>query len=218
MRLSAIRIATLRRVCDSLLIALIVVVLFGVVLGRIVPMTGRTTLIVGGGSMAPAIPLGAAVIVDPVAQHDIAVGDVVSLRSGPVKAVFTHRVTRVVSATDGVWVETKGDANPSIDPSLTPATSVIGRVSVTIPYAGFLVALLSIPSGVIFVVFLAGVLLTLTWLLESFEIDVATRDARLTQAAGATASIAPRGTLRMARARRFRHIRHVTTGAAGRGD
>src|SRR5689334_5903027 len=210
MRLSARRFATLRRVCDSLLIALIVVVLFGVMLGRVVPLTGRTTLVIGGGSMEPTIPMGAAVVVDPVAAGEIHVGDVVSLRTGTtLAAIFTHRVTRIVER-DGIpWVETKGDANVAVDPSITSTEHVIGRVSATIPYAGFLLALLSVPSGVLFVVLLAAVLLTLTWLLESFEIDLAIRDARL----------APRPpTPRATRARRLRHAREAAGGAVGPGD
>jgi len=210
MRLSARRFATLRRVCDSLLIALIAVVLFGVVLGRVVPLTGRTTLIIGGGSMEPAISMGTAVIVDPVPAGDIRVGDVVSLRTGPgLTAIFTHRVTRIVER-DGVpWVETKGDANAAADPSITSTEHVIGRVSATVPFAGYLLALLSVPSGVLFVVFLAAVLLTLTWLLESFEIDLAVREARL---------LPQPPTVRATRARRLRHARHATGGAAGPGD
>src|SRR5262245_25895831 len=209
MRLSARRFATLRRVCDSLLVALIAVVLFGVVIGRVVPLTGRTTLIIGGGSMEPAIHMGTAVVVDPVVATEIRIGDVVSLRTGPdLTAIFTHRVTRIVER-DGIpWVETKGDANAAADPSITSTQHVIGRVSAAIPYAGYLLALLSVPSGVLFVVFLAAVLLTLTWLLESFEFDFAVRDARLLP--GPTT---PRAT----RARRLRHARHVAGGAAGPG-
>ena len=213
MRLTPRRFATLRRVCDSLLIALIVVVLFGVVLGRLVPLTGRTTLIIGGGSMEPSIRMGTAVIVEPVAPSAIRVGDVVSLRTGPdLQAIFTHRVTRIVER-DGIpWVETKGDANATADPSITSSAHVIGRVSATIPYAGFVLALLSVPSGVLFVVFLAAVLLTLTWLLESFEIDLAIRDARLPP----TPSTPP--TVRTVRARRLRHSRQAAGGTAGPGD
>jgi signal peptidase len=94
---------TLRRVCDTLLIALILVVLFGVVLGRLVPMTGRTTLIIGGGSMEPAIPIGAAVVVAAIPAAELAVGEVVSLRTGTnLKSIFTHRVTRIVQREDGL--------------------------------------------------------------------------------------------------------------------
>ena len=56
----------IRRVLDALLLALIVVVLGGVVLGKLVPLTGRQTIVIGGGSMEPAVPLGAAVIIKPV--------------------------------------------------------------------------------------------------------------------------------------------------------
>jgi signal peptidase I len=165
-------IATFRRIVDSLLILLIVVVLFGMVLGRLVPLTGRTTLIIGGGSMEPTLDVGTAIVVDPVAPADIRVGDIVSLRSGTErKSIFTHRVTRIVAHDGTIWIETKGDANPTVDPSITSPADVIGRVSVTIPYAGFLLALLSAPSGIVFVLCLAIVLLLLVWLIESFEAD-----------------------------------------------
>ena len=178
--------ATLRWLADTMLLCLILVVLFGVVLGRIVPLTGRETLVIGGSSMEPSIPLGAAVVIEPVAATDIRVGDVVSLRSGPeLRSIFTHRVTRVVARSDGTWFETKGDANATIDPSLTPARHVIGRVTLTVPYAGYLLTLLSIPSGVILVILLAAVLLTLTRLLESFEIE------RLGRAPSPVATVAP---------------------------
>ena len=164
------RAATLRRVTDCLLLVVILVVLFGVLLGRVVPMTGGQTLIIAGGSMEPALPIGAAVVVDPVAPPGLAVGDVISLRTGTeLKHIFTHRITRIVQRADGPWVETKGDANAHVDPSLTPASQVIGRVARSIPYAGFLLALLSVPSGVLLVILLAGLLLALTWLLESYE-------------------------------------------------
>jgi signal peptidase len=211
---------TLRRVCDSLLIALILVVLFGVVLGRLVPMTGRTTLIIGGGSMEPAIPIGAAVVVDPVRPADLAVGDVVSLRTGTnLKSIFTHRVTRIVQHDDGFWVETKGDANASVDPSLTPAANLIGRVSRSIPYAGYLLALLSIPSGVLFVILLAGLLLTVTWLLETYEIELVARTPdpaplRPPPPTGGGSTESPIPSERSRRALRLRRARH----AASPGD
>ena len=169
----------LRRILDALLVTLIVVVLVGVALGRLVPMLGHETFIIGGGSMEPAIPIGAAVVDEPVAPGDLRVGDVVSLRSGPeLKNVFTHRIIRLVPRADGLWIETKGDANRTIDPSITPSAQVIGRVVLTVPYGGYLLRLLSIPAGVIFVICLAGVLFAMTWLLETLEVDHRPRRAR----------------------------------------
>lgn len=228
MTLTPRRFATLRRICDSLLIVLIAVVLFGVVLGRLVPLSGRTTLIIGGGSMAPALPIGAAVVVEPVDPGTLRVGDVVSLRSGSdLQSIFTHRVTSIVPRENTVWVETKGDANADVDPSIASAEHVIGRVSATIPYAGFLLALLSVPSGVLFVVLLAAVLLTLIWLLESFEVDLVARapskpDQRTPQSSPdpvrGTPVATAAGTTRDARAARLRHARRAAMDPLGPSD
>jgi len=161
----------LRRVIDLALVAVVATTLFGIALGRVVPLSGAATFVVAGGSMEPAIPLGAAVIVNPVAPGDLAVGDVVSLRSGPQRAVFTHRIIRIAERDGQRWLETKGDANDAPDPSITPASSVLGREALTIPLAGFLVALLSIPSGILFVIALGIVLLMSSWMLDRDPAD-----------------------------------------------
>jgi signal peptidase I len=161
----------LRRIVDAALIGLIVVVLFGLILGKIVPLTGRQTIIIGGGSMAPAIGLGSAIVVAPVRPTDLARGDVVSLQVGADRATFTHRIIDVIARPDGIWVRTKGDANAEPDPTLVPASSIIGRVEMSVPFAGYLMALLSLPVGVLFLLGLAATLLAIAWLLESLESD-----------------------------------------------
>ena len=180
MRILGRSTATLRRLLDAVLIGLIVVVLFGVLLGKVVPLTGRQTIIVGGRSMEPAIGLGSAVIIAPVAADDLKAGDVVSLRAGGDRAMYTHRIVEVLHQSDGVYVRTKGDANEHPDPSPVPARDIVGRVQVTIPLAGFLIALLSIPAGVLFLIGLAATLLAAVWLLESLELDRVDR-RRMTQ-------------------------------------
>ena len=153
---------------DAALVLLVVICLFTIILGRVLPLTGRTTLVVAGGSMEPAIPLGSAIVVEPVDPRSLAVGDVVSLRSGPGRAIFSHRVIRVVVRDGTTWVETKGDANASADPSLTPASQIIGRASTTIPNAGYLIALLSSLHGIVFVISLGLVLLLAASMVEVF--------------------------------------------------
>ena len=161
----------IRRIVDATLIGLIVVVLFGLILGKIVPLTGRQTIIIGGGSMAPAIGLGSAIVVAPVRATDLAKGDVVSLQVGADRATFTHRIIDIVARPDGIWIRTKGDANAEPDPTLVPASSIIGRVEMSVPFAGYLMALLSLPVGVLFLLGLAATLLAIAWLLESLESD-----------------------------------------------
>jgi signal peptidase I len=159
----------LRRTVDVVLVGLILVVLFAVVLGKLVPLTGRSTIAVGGSSMEPAIHLGSAMVLEPVVPDALQVGDVVSMRIKEANAIFTHRVISVVDRPDGRWVQTKGDANAEPDPTLVPASAIIGRVVVSFPWMGYLLAVLAIPSGVIFVIGLAAMLLAIAWLLESIE-------------------------------------------------
>lgn len=160
-----------RRATDGLAIVVIGLVVSAVILGRLVPALGHPVYVVAGASMAPAIEMGSAIVLESVAPTDLAPGDVVSLRSGPQRAVFTHRVIRVAERAGEVWIETGGDANPAPDPSLTPASAVIGRVAVAIPLAGYLIALLSVPTGVVFAISLGLLFLALGWWLDDRRAD-----------------------------------------------
>lgn len=172
MHLAAFVTRLARRTLDLLLILLIVLVVILLVLARGLPAaTGGATFVVGGPSMEPAIPFGSVVHVVPTDPAALRVGDVVSVQQGAGRAVFTHRIVRLAELPDGMYLETKGDANVDSDPSLIPVTSVIGRVELTVPYAGFGVALLGSGQGILFLVSLAGVLLAAAWLLETLEDD-----------------------------------------------
>jgi signal peptidase len=186
MRLVAILTRAGRRTLDLLLVALILVVLATIVVARVIPsVTGGATFVVGGGSMEPAIPFGSVVIVTPVPAERLAVGDVVSVRVGAQQAVFTHRIVRLVPREDGLWLETKGDANAKPDPSIIPASTVIGRLEADIPYAGYAVRLLSTSQGVLFLLALGVLLLAGAWTLESFEFDQVAARRRAAQARAA---------------------------------
>ena len=174
-----------RWLLDAAVIGLVAVVLGAVVLGRVVPMTGNQSLIIGGPSMEPTLPLGSAVVIQPVAPADISVGDIVSVKSGDGRAIYTHRVVRRL-ALDGVpYLETKGDNNEAADAATVPATAVIGRVMLVVPLMGFVLTWLSAVSGVAFLLGL-GALLVLTAML----IDLI-QDDRRRRAAASTGSTRP---------------------------
>ena len=48
---------------------------------------------------------------------------------------------------------------------------MIGRVVLNVPYGGFLLKLLSVPSGVALVICLAGLLVAGTWFVETLEVE-----------------------------------------------
>ena len=166
-------IAAMRRVVDLALVLFVASVLGTIIVGQVVPQLGGAMYVVGGPSMVPALPVGAAIVATPVDPATLRVGDVVTMKVGPAQAVFTHRIVRIVDREGAIWIETKGDANAEVDPSILPATVVIGRVDTAIPGLGYLIALLSMPTGVLFAVALAGSLFAIAWLLEALEEDAA---------------------------------------------
>jgi signal peptidase len=161
------RIVTwLRRLVDVALVALVAAVLATVAVAKLPELAGGRTFVVAGGSMEPAIGKGSALAVMPVAPDAIEVGNVVSMRVPPRDTLFTHRVTRVVQRDGQPLFETGGDANAAPDPSLVPPGWIVGRVETVFPMIGYLVALLSIPSGLVFVLGVGAMLLVTGWLLE----------------------------------------------------
>lgn len=175
---SARFVRLVRRALDGLLVGLVIAILVTLILGRLVPFLGGTTLVVAGPSMGDAVPIGSAVVAMPVDPRDLTVGDIVSMKVGAQNAVFTHRIVRIAHPRGEVWLETAGDANPVPDPAIVPASAVIGRVGLVVPYAGYLLALLSTVSGMAFVFGLATLLVSAAWLLESVEVEPNRRTAK----------------------------------------
>jgi signal peptidase I len=166
--LMALRLA--RRLTDSLLIVEVLAVILVVFLTRVVPLTGGETLVIQGGSMVPRLSTGSAVVIERVEVASLRSGDVVSIRI-PNGTVYTHRITRVIDRAGETWLETKGDANAGVDPALVPASWTIGRMTLALPYVGYLIRLFSLISGVLVTVCLAVSLLAAGWILESLEED-----------------------------------------------
>ena len=115
------------RLVDLVLLGVIALGLTAVLFGRALPAVGHPVFVVSGPSMVPALPVGTAVALDAVDPARLQVGDVVSLQTGPDRAVFTHRIIRIVDRDDGRWIETKGDANPHPDPARDSLRSLQGR-------------------------------------------------------------------------------------------
>ena len=148
---------------DLLLIGLIVLVAGTVLLTRLAPAAGFEALVIRGGSMEPAIPLGSLVLVE--SEPDvIRAGDVIAYHAGQV--VVTHRVVGVNE--DGGF-QTRGDANPAVDPQPVAADALVGRVDAALPLLGYLAWMLGTMLGLTALVCTAGTLLVAVWILEELE-------------------------------------------------
>jgi len=128
----------------------------------------NTVLVIRGGSMEPALPLGSLVTIEPVDADDLRTGDIVTVAADNAVLV-THRVTQIIELEGTTYLELKGDANASSSPVLAPVSAVRGRVTAHLPLAGYLATLLATPSGLVSLLALLGALLVGTWLLEEIE-------------------------------------------------
>ena len=120
--------------------ALLLLVIALAVIVIVVPRaSGSIPLTVLTGSMAPGLPPGTLIVVQPVDVDDLAVGDVITyqIRSGD-PAVITHRIIAInASTTGGRTFETKGDNNSDADPDPVAAIQVQGKVWYSVPLVGF---------------------------------------------------------------------------------
>jgi signal peptidase len=125
---------------------------------------------VRSASMSPAIRVGDLVVEERVDPAVIGVGDVITLDTGT-GATVTHRVATVTPSDAGPMFTTKGDANASPDPVATPSSQIRGRVTWDVPFLGFLLAMVTMPSGVLAVLSFGCALLVAIWLVAELEAD-----------------------------------------------
>jgi len=130
------------------------------VAARLAPIVGHELFAIRSGSMQPSLQVGSLATVD-TNRRDARPGDAIAFRL-PSGTVVIHRV--VSRGPDGL--ETRGGANQSSDPGLVPHAAVVGTVELSLPLAGYLLGMLSMPSGVVTVMALLGALLATAWTLE----------------------------------------------------
>jgi len=111
------------------------------------PITGNyKIMVVQSGSMEPVIKTGSLVIVKPAETYEI--GDIITFSQlNKDKIPFTHRIYDI-KIDEGVPVYiTKGDANNAPDDRQITEKNIIGKVLLTVPYAGYAVDFVQKPIG-----------------------------------------------------------------------
>jgi signal peptidase len=114
-------------------------ILLGLVVVGIPAVTGAQPLTVLTSSMEPRFPPGTLVIIRPVEEQAIMVGDIITyqIESGK-PGVVTHRVVGLTTGGDGSHVfTTKGDNNDAADPKLVRPVQVQGRLWYSVPWIGY---------------------------------------------------------------------------------
>lgn len=124
----------------SFLVTVLLVLAVGFCLYTCVQVLSRGYVNIGGfmmfrvvtGSMEPTIPVGALLVTKEVDIHSICMDDIVCFRTQVSEIwgkIVTHRVVDILETEwGGVLLETKGDANLSVDGFLVDSTNFVGKV------------------------------------------------------------------------------------------
>jgi signal peptidase len=115
-------------------------------------LAGYHLQVVESGSMTPGIPVGSIVVAAPVDPADVKLGNVVVFDDPESNRQVTHRVVTVLKQKDGLYFETKGDANRRPDRAPVPAGSVRGVMRWHVPLLGSALRSLAWPRGFIILV------------------------------------------------------------------
>jgi signal peptidase I len=158
----------LRRGLDLALSVLVAAVLLVGLMAYLAPAVHGRALAIRSGSMAPAIGVGSLVLAVPQDPETLQVGDVVTvtLNGG---TVLTHRIDAVVQQDDRRMFRLRGDANPAPDPVLVTQDQLLGRIVVTLPLLGCLLAMMSMPIGVLSLLSIGATLLAAAWVVEELD-------------------------------------------------
>jgi signal peptidase len=134
--------------------ALVVAVLLGTVaVMALAWFAGWRLDVVESESMAPILHRNSVAVVVPVHGPSVQRGDVIAFndysRGG---RQVVHRVVAVVDHGQGRFYQTKGDANPTPDSWLVPASAVVARMTVHVSHLGALTRVLAPPRGLLVLV------------------------------------------------------------------
>ena len=101
-------------------------------------VSGYKPIAVYSGSMVPTVQVGGLAVDRIVPARDVRVGDVITFQDPYVHGrLVTHRVIRIFHTSHGLAYRTKGDANATRDPWTIKLPDRVGRMSFSVPYAGY---------------------------------------------------------------------------------
>jgi signal peptidase len=119
---------------------------------------GYPTLVVTGGSMGEALPLGSIAITQTVSAGEVRKGDIVvtARENDGEEVTVAHRVERIDDEGASLALTTRGDENEAQDPVpfVAPKAQGVHKVIGHVPYAGYVIEFARTPLGWALVVLL----------------------------------------------------------------
>ena len=122
-------------------------------------IAGYQIYIVLSDDMSPEIRAGSLAFVSEIEPQELAVGDIITFQSpDDPSALATQRLVEVKKDNDLGFV-TRGDAGNTADISPVPSDNVVGKVTGSVPYAGYPLDFVQTSQGLILLIFIPGVLI-----------------------------------------------------------
>ncbi len=124
---------------------------------------GYRMLVVMSGSMEPKIKTGSVVLVKRAAEYKE--NDIITFLKNPgdnlkdIKSIITHRIIEVHDDEGRATFTVKGDANDTPDNEMVTERQVLGKVILSIPYAGRAIAFTKTQTGFMILIVIPAVLL-----------------------------------------------------------
>jgi signal peptidase len=140
---------------------------------------GYSSIVVTGGSMGSAIPVGSLVLARAIPSDRVRVGEIIVVReeteSGPATPKI-HRVTWLGRDGNRILARTKGDANQTDDPGAYVLPDSVLTPIRTVRYLGYLVAFVKTPFGWMLLLALPAVYLCMVVLRSIWAPDAPLQD------------------------------------------
>jgi signal peptidase I len=137
-----------RRYLDGVALLLCAVAVAAVLAAGVLMPFGNRFLTVRSDSMVPTFSSGDVVVSRVSAPADVAVGDVVTFRDPTRENILvTHRVVKRHAGPESVRFVTQGDANTGQERWSIPRDGTVGRVWLTVPNVGYVVAWAGTPAA-----------------------------------------------------------------------
>ncbi len=169
-------LSLLGSVLFTVMVIVLVFLVFFVVKGKIdrdnvTKVAGYQLYIVLSGSMSPVFEAGSVVAIKPVDPQSVRTGDIITFKDpGDPNTIVTHRVLEVNEDGKGRSFITKGDANDISDPKPVPVENIVGRVTLSVPYAGYLLDFAKSKKGLLFFIVVPGAIFIITELIHLYRL------------------------------------------------
>ena len=131
---------------------------------------GNRLYVVDSGSMEPALKINSLIVVNEKSPDIINTGDILTYYGAGDKVRVTHRVVEV--GPNQEYFITQGDANNTKDSMPVERQSVIGTVTLSIPYVGYAFRFLSSKQGIVFIIGMGVISFVLPLLFKKINLSV----------------------------------------------